>query len=127
MSLVQIDYERWHWTSPALHFVFFLFVGFTAASLALVTGEAARARGDARVLLLSLAFLTVSGFMAVHAAGTQHVLTHESLPGFTVAITVGLLVAAPFAWRRPTSTCVRGPDRRSCGPARGCAAASSWP
>jgi adenylate cyclase len=35
--------------------------------------------------------------MALHAAGTQDVLTDRSLPGFTVAITVGLLVAAPFA------------------------------
>jgi adenylate cyclase len=95
--LLRPDYAAIHWTSPALHFVFFLIVGFTAASLSLVTGEAARARGDARVFLLSLAFLAVSGFMALHAAGTQHVLTHRSLPGFTVAITVGLLVAAPFA------------------------------
>jgi adenylate cyclase len=95
--LLRPDYAAVHWTSPALHFVFFLLVGFTAASLSVVTGEAARARGDARVLLLSLAFLTVSGFMALHAAGTQHVLTDRSLPGFTVAITVGLLVAAPFA------------------------------
>ncbi|MBN1097390.1 adenylate/guanylate cyclase domain-containing protein [Blastococcus sp. TML/C7B] len=95
--LLKPDYAAVHWTSAPLHFVFFLVVGFVAASLSVVTGEAARARGDARVLLLSLAFLTVSGFMALHAAGTQHVLTHESLPGYTVAITVGLLVAAPFA------------------------------
>lgn len=95
--LLRPDYAAVHWSSPALHFVFFLFVGFTAASLSVVTGEAARARGDARVFLLSLAFLAVSGFMALHAAGTQHVLTHASLPGYTVAITVGLLVAAPFA------------------------------
>ena len=95
--LLRPDYAAVHWTSPSLHFVFFLVVGFTAASLALVTGEAARLRGDARVFLLSLAFLAISGFMALHAAGTQHVLTDESLPGFTVAISVGLLVAAPFA------------------------------
>lgn len=95
--LLRPDYAAVHWTSPSLHFVFFLVVGATAASLSLVTGEAARRRGDARVFLMSLAFLAISGFMALHAAGTQHVLTHRALPGFTVAITVGLLVAAPFA------------------------------
>ncbi|TQN43295.1 class 3 adenylate cyclase [Blastococcus colisei] len=95
--LLRPDYSAVHWTSPAMHFVFFLLVGSIAASLSLVAGAAARRRGDARVFLLSLAFLAISGFMALHAAGTQHVLTDESLPGFTVAITVGLLVAAPFA------------------------------
>jgi hypothetical protein len=95
--LLQPDYAAVHWTSPALHFVVFLVVGSIAASLALVTGEAARVRGDARVFLLSLAFLGVSGFMALHAAGTQYVLTERSLPGFTAAISIGLLVAAPFA------------------------------
>jgi class 3 adenylate cyclase len=95
--LLRPDYAAVSWTSPSLHFVFFLLVGGTAASLSLVTAEAARRRGDARVFLLSLAFLTISGFMALHAAGTQHVLTHQSLPGFTIAITTGLLVAAPFA------------------------------
>ena len=40
--LLRPDYAAVHWTSPAMHFVFFLVVGFTAASLSLVTGEAAR-------------------------------------------------------------------------------------
>jgi adenylate cyclase len=97
VSLVQIDYANWRWTNPPVHFVLFLTVGATAASLALVTGEAARRRGDARVLLLSLAFLSTSGFMALHAVGTAGVLIHHSLPGFTVAISAGLLLAAVFA------------------------------
>lgn len=95
--LLQPDFTAVHWRGPALHFVFFLLVGGLAASLSVVAGEAARLRGDARVFLLSLAFLTVSGFMALHAAGTQHVLTDRLLPGFTVAISVGLLLAAPLA------------------------------
>ncbi|MGY1780700.1 adenylate/guanylate cyclase domain-containing protein [Geodermatophilus sp. SYSU D01036] len=95
--LLRSDFEGLYWSGPALHFSVFLTVGGVAASLSLVAGEAARRRGDARVLLLSLAFLATSGFMALHAIGTQHVLTHDALPGFTVAITIGLLVAAPFA------------------------------
>jgi adenylate cyclase len=97
LSLVRIDYEHWHWTNAPLHFVLFLTVGATAASLSLVTGEAARRRGDARVLLLSLGFLSTSGFMALHAIGTAGVLVHDSLPGFTIAISAGLLLAAVFA------------------------------
>jgi adenylate cyclase len=97
LSLLQIDYEHWHWTNPPFHFVLFLAVGATAASLSLVTAEAARRRGDARVLLLSLGFLSTSGFMALHAIGTADVLVEESLPGFTIAISAGLLLAAVFA------------------------------
>ncbi len=95
--LLRPDLTAVQWRGPDLHFVVFLVVGGLAASLSVVAGEAAKLRGDARVFLLSLAFLTTSGFMALHAAGTQHVLTHRALPGFTVAITVGLLLAAPLA------------------------------
>jgi class 3 adenylate cyclase len=97
VSLLRTNYTHWHWTNPALHFVLFLAVGATAASLSLITGEAARRRGDARVLLLSLAFLSTGGFMALHAAGTKGVLVQGDLPGFGIAISVGLLVASVFA------------------------------
>jgi class 3 adenylate cyclase len=97
VSLVQQDYAHWRWNNAPLHFVLFLTVGATAASLSLITGEAARRRGDARVLLLSLAFLSTSGFMALHAVGTTGVLVQETLPGFTIAISMGLLLASVFA------------------------------
>src|SRR5262249_47685552 len=45
------------WTSPRLHFVLFLAVGTGAFMLASLAGRAADRRGDARVFLLSLAFL----------------------------------------------------------------------
>jgi class 3 adenylate cyclase len=97
VSLVQQGYVHWRWNNAPVHFVLFLTVGATAASLSLITGEAARRRGDARVLLLSLAFLSTSGFMALHAVGTTGVLVQETLPGFTIAISIGLLVASVFA------------------------------
>jgi adenylate cyclase len=95
--LLNERFARADWKAPALHFVFFLAVGAAAASLSLVTGEGARRRGDARCLLLSLAFLSMGGFMALHAIGTKDVLTGSARPGFTIAISVGLLVGAPFA------------------------------
>ena len=85
------------WTSSRLHFVLFLAVGGGAFILAHVAGRAAERRGDARVFLLSLAFRVTGGFLAIHALGTPGVLLNKDLPGFKVAIPVGLLVAALFA------------------------------
>jgi class 3 adenylate cyclase len=75
----------------------FLTVGAGAYVLALAAGQAAERRGDARVLLISLAFLATGGFIGLHAIGTQGVLFTRDLSGFKVAIPVGLLVAALFA------------------------------
>ncbi len=85
------------WDDSSLHFVLFLAVGGGAFALAYIAGQAADRRGDARVFLLSLAFLVTGGFLAVHAIGTPGVLIHNELVGFTVAIPVGLLIAALFA------------------------------
>src|SRR5215470_14006038 len=85
------------WDSPRLHFVLFLVIGAGAFTLAYLAGQAADRRGDARVFLLSLAFLATGGFLAVHAIGTPGILLNDELPGFKVAIPIGLLLAAMFA------------------------------
>ncbi len=97
LVLLQRDFAELQWNNPGLHFTFFLVAAGTAASLSLKAWGAARRRGDARVLLIALGFLATSGFMGIQAAGTQGMLHHRSLPGFTVSMAVGLLVAAPFA------------------------------
>jgi len=79
------------------HFVVFGFVGGVAFILGYAAGEAANRRGDARVLLLSLAFMATGGFLGLHALGTQQVLFTKEYAGFMVAIPVGLLVSAVFA------------------------------
>ena len=79
------------------HFVIFGAAGGMAWILGYAAGEAANRRGDARVLLLSLAFMATGGFMGLHALGTAGVLFTESYAGFQVAIPVGLLVSAFFA------------------------------
>jgi class 3 adenylate cyclase len=79
------------------HFVVFGFVGGVAFILGYAAGEAANRRGDARVLLLSLAFMATGGFLGLHALGTQQVLFTREYSGFMVAIPVGLLVSAIFA------------------------------
>ncbi|MFZ1992800.1 MAG: adenylate/guanylate cyclase domain-containing protein [Solirubrobacteraceae bacterium] len=87
-----------HWENPKVHFVVFAAVGTLAFALAFFAGEAATRRGDARVLLISLAFLATGGFLGLHAVGTPGVLFTAELSGFKVAIPVGLLLAAAFGF-----------------------------
>jgi adenylate cyclase len=85
------------WTNHRVHFVLFLSVAAIDFVLAYAAGDAARRRGDARVLLISLAFLATGGFLGLHAIGTADVLFTDEHAGFKVAIPIGLLVAAGFA------------------------------
>jgi adenylate cyclase len=86
-----------HFENYQLHFVVFGVVGVVAFLLGYAAGEAANRRGDARVLLLSLAFMATGGFMGLHAIGTPSVLFSADHAGFQIAIPVGLLVSAVFA------------------------------
>jgi adenylate cyclase len=81
-----------------VHFVLFVGVGAIVAVLAYMAGEAATRRGDARVLLMSLAFLVTGGFLALHAVGTPGVLFAGEHSGFDIAISVGMELAAVFAF-----------------------------
>src|SRR4051794_25105330 len=86
-----------HFENYRAHFVVFGLVGGITYALGFAAGEAAELRGDARVLLLSLAFMATGGFMLLHSIGTHQVLFTEEHAGFQVAISVGLLVSAVFA------------------------------
>ena len=86
-----------HIENYPLHFVVFAIVGAVAFGLGYAAGEAANRRADARVLLLSLAFMATGGFLWLHAVGTPTILFSEEHAGFQVAIPVGLLVSAIFA------------------------------
>ena len=85
------------WEHHPAHFWLVLGIGGINAALAYATGSAARLRGDARLLLVSLAFLAAAGFLALHALATPRVLLDAPNPGFVLATPVGLLVAAGFA------------------------------
>jgi len=86
-----------HIENYSAHFLIFGLTGGFAFALGFAAGEAAERRSDARVLLLSLAFMTTGGFMLLHAIGTHHVLFAGEHPGFRVALSTGLLVSAVFA------------------------------
>jgi len=85
------------WNNHRVHFALFLAVATADFVLAYAAGESARRRGDARVLLISLAFLATGAFLGLHSVGTPMVLFTDEYAGFKVAIPVGLLVASVFA------------------------------
>ncbi|MFC5381465.1 adenylate/guanylate cyclase domain-containing protein [Aquipuribacter nitratireducens] len=96
VALLLVAPEDLRWHQAGVHFTVFLLVGSTATGLALGAVRAATRRGDARVLLLAIAFFVIGGFMALHALGTPGVLI-AGRPGLTVAISVGVAVASIWA------------------------------
>jgi class 3 adenylate cyclase len=96
-SLVLHKHLDPSWTNHKLHFMLFLSVGIALLALAYAAGDAAQRRGDARVLLISLAFLSTGGFLGLHAIGTTGILFEAEHSGFKVAIPVGLFLSGLFA------------------------------
>ena len=86
-----------HWEHHPAHFWLVLGAASINASLAFATGDAARHRGDARLFLVSLAFLAAAGFLGLHALATPGVLLDGRTAGFVIATPVGLLIASGFA------------------------------
>jgi len=85
------------WEHHPAHFWLVLAAAALNVVLAVVTSEAARRRGDARLFLISLAFLSGAGFLGLHALATPGVLLDTPNQGFVVATPVGLLLAGLFA------------------------------
>jgi adenylate cyclase len=64
--------------------------------LGYAVSETARRRRDARLFLISLAFMASFGFLALHALATPEVLLGKNA-GFELATPIGLVVAAVLA------------------------------
>jgi class 3 adenylate cyclase len=97
ISLILREQLDPHIQNYSAHFMIFGLAGGVAYGLGFAAGEAAERRSDARVLLLSLAFMATGGFMLLHAVGTHNVLFAKEHPGFKLALSTGLLVSAVFA------------------------------
>jgi ABC-type proline/glycine betaine transport system permease subunit len=80
------------WENHPAHF--WLVFGAAAINVALgyAVGVAARRRRDARLLLVSLAFVAAAGFLGLHALATPGVLIGKNA-GFELATPVGLALA----------------------------------
>jgi adenylate cyclase len=86
-----------NWEQQPSHFWLVLVSALLSFMLGFLMAEAAARRGDARVLLVSLAFLAGSGFLALHALATPGVLLAGKNAGFQIASAIGLLLASGFA------------------------------
>jgi serine phosphatase RsbU (regulator of sigma subunit) len=86
------------WEHHAGHFWIVAVTALVSVVLGVWVSEAARRRGDARLLLVSLAFLSAAGFLLLHALATPAVLLPGGNTGFTVATPFGLFLGAWFAF-----------------------------
>lgn len=94
LAVPSIDVE---WEHHPSHFLLVLAVALINVALALVASEAAHRRADARLFLVSLALITSSGFLALHALATPGVLLDHPNSGFVFATPIGLILASGFA------------------------------
>jgi adenylate cyclase len=90
----ELDLE---WQHQPSHFWLVLIAAAVNVVLAYLTNTAAGRYHDARLILISLAFLASAGFLGLHALATPGVLLHEPNVGFAVATPVGLIIASVFA------------------------------
>ncbi len=109
-----------HWEHHPAHFWLVLITALVSVALGLSLSERRPALGDARLFLVSLAFLTSAGFLGLHALATPGVLLEGKNAGFVIATPVGLLIAAVFAApRRPRPDAGGlGGDRRASSAGR---------
>jgi class 3 adenylate cyclase len=85
------------WERQPPHFWLVLVSAVLSFLIGLLMAEAAGRRGDARVLLVSFAFLSTSGFLGLHALATPGVLLAGKNAGFQIASAIGLFLGAAFA------------------------------
>ena len=85
------------WEHHPSHFWLVLGAAAVSAVIAYGTGAAALNRGDARVMLVSLAFLSAAGFLGLHALATPGAVLDHPNAGFVLATPVGLAIGSGFA------------------------------
>lgn len=86
-----------HWQHSISHFWLILAVAAVSVWLGILMSTAAGRRDDARLFLVSLAFLAAAGFLLLHALATPGVLINHANTGFDLAQPVGLVIASLFA------------------------------
>jgi class 3 adenylate cyclase len=84
------------WENHPAHFWLVLGAALAATAVGWSVTSAARRRRDARLLFISLAFVTSACFLGLHALATPGVLLGPNA-GFELATPVGLVLAAAFA------------------------------
>jgi adenylate cyclase len=95
LLLAAPDTDR-RWESQPAHFWLVLAAALLSLGLGYAVSMAARRRRDARLFLISLAFMTSAAFLGLHALATPTVLLGAN-PGFELATPVGLVAAGALA------------------------------
>ena len=85
------------WEHHPSHFWLVLATAAVSVALAYVTNVAAGRYKDARLVLISFAFMSAAGFLGLHALATPGVLLDSPNAGFSIATPVGLVLAAFFS------------------------------
>jgi adenylate cyclase len=83
------------WDNQPAHFWIVLAASAVATALGYTVTVAARRRRDARLMVISLAFISGAGFLGLHALATPGVLMGPNA-GFELATPVGLVVGSVF-------------------------------
>ncbi len=96
MLLVRPELDL-QWEHHPSHFWLVLVTAAVSVALAYITNLAAGRYRDARLVLVSLAFIASAGFLGLHALATPGVLLPNPNGGFVVATPVGLVIASFFA------------------------------
>jgi class 3 adenylate cyclase len=99
------------WEHHPSHFWIVLGAALVSAGLAYATHAAAARHRDARLTLISLAFLASAGFLGLHALATPGVFLEGANIGFAIATPVGLIIAAGFT--AASATPLAGPGARA--------------
>jgi class 3 adenylate cyclase len=86
------------WEDHVAHFWLVLATAVVNIGLAAVIGVVANARGDARLLLVSLAFASAAGFFALHAGATPSVLLATPNASFVLSTPIGIVLAGAFGF-----------------------------
>ena len=91
LAAPDVDHQ---WEHHPTHFWLVLWAAGVSCGLAYATGTTAARRKDARLVLVSEAFLVAAGFLGLHALATPKVLLSKPNAGFVMATPIGLLLAA---------------------------------
>ena len=85
------------WDHQPSHFWLVLGAAAIAAALGWSVGASARRRGDARLYLVSMSFMSAAAFLGLHALATPGVVVPGTNAGFVIAVPTGLAIGSAFA------------------------------
>ncbi|MDP9864602.1 MULTISPECIES: adenylate/guanylate cyclase domain-containing protein [Streptosporangium] len=97
LLLANHDDLNGKWHDNLSHFWLIIAVAGINVVLGVMIGQASARRADARLLLVSLVFLSSAGFFLMHGLATPKIILGKGTYGFDLSQPVGLLVASVFA------------------------------